>query len=132
MPKSRDEPTRVDAHRAPLDRPRHPKRVPYRQKPADRTPRALSDSFYEEVFAALTTNRDRAIVATAVSAGLRASELLSMRRGMLHAADQTADVIPKGAAAGAVSLSGSAPLRICGSHVTSQSAQLGLPKSQSG
>jgi integrase/recombinase XerC len=51
---------------------------------------------FEEVFAALKTNRDRAIVATAVSAGLRANELLSMRRGMLHAADQTADIIPKG------------------------------------
>jgi integrase len=96
VPKSRDEVTRVDIHRQRFDTPRHQKRAPYRQKLRDRAPRALSDSLYEEVFAALRTNRDRAIVATAVSAGLRASELLSMRRGMLHAANQTADVIPKG------------------------------------
>jgi hypothetical protein len=50
-----------------------------------RAPRALSDNLYEEVFAAMRTNRDRAIVATAVSAGLRASGLLSIRCGMLHA-----------------------------------------------
>ncbi|AGB26817.1 site-specific recombinase XerD (plasmid) [Mycobacterium sp. JS623] len=96
VPKSRGELTRVDAHRQHFDTARHAKRAPYRQKRVDRNPRALSDALYEEVFAALTTNRDRAIVATAVSAGLRASELLSMRRGMLHAADQTADIIPKG------------------------------------
>ena len=96
VPKSREEITRVDAHRQHFDSTRTSPRAPYRQKLRERTPRALSDDFYEEVFAALTTNRDRAIIATAVSAGLRASELLSMRRGMLHAADQTADIIPKG------------------------------------
>jgi integrase len=96
VPKSREEITRIDAHSQRFDTPRHQKRAPYRQKLAQRTPRALSDVLYEDVFAALRSNRDRAIVATAVSAGLRSSELLSMRRGMLHAADQTADIIPKG------------------------------------
>jgi len=96
VPKSRDDLTRLDVHRQHFDNPRPQKRAPYRQKLVERAPRALSDDLYEEVFASLRTNRDRAIVATAISSGLRASELLSMRRGMLHAADQTADVIPKG------------------------------------
>ncbi|MFW0154314.1 tyrosine-type recombinase/integrase (plasmid) [Mycobacterium sp. smrl_JER01] len=98
VPKSRGDITRLDAHGQPFDSPSHheKKRAPYRQKLTDRAPRALSDGLYEEVFATLRTNRDRAIVATAISSGLRASELLSMRRGLLHAADQTAEIIPKG------------------------------------
>ena len=96
VPKSRADLTRLDAHRQHFDSPRPEKRAPYRQKLVDRAPRALSDALYEEVFTSLRTNRDRAIVATAISSGLRASELLSMRRGMLHAADHTADIIPKG------------------------------------
>ena len=98
VPKSRGDITRLDAHRQHFDGPRQheKKRAPYRQKLADRAPRALSDDLYEEVFTSLRTNRDRAVVATAISSGLRASELLSMRRGLLHAADQTAEIIPKG------------------------------------
>mgnify|MGYP000067742697 CR=1 FL=1 len=98
VPKSRGDITRLDAYRQHLDGPRRQekKRAPYRQKLADRAPRALSDDLYEEVFTSLRTNRDRAVVATAISSGLRASELLSMRRGLLHAADQTAEIIPKG------------------------------------
>ncbi|NVN52929.1 hypothetical protein HLY00_2220 [Mycolicibacterium hippocampi] len=98
VPKSRRDISRVDAHRQHFDGPlRHEqKRAPYRQKVAERAPRALSVDLYEEVFTSLRTNRDRAVVATAISSGLRASELLSMRRGLLHAADQTAEIIPKG------------------------------------
>jgi integrase len=96
VPKSRADLTRLDVHRQHFDNPRPQKRAPYRQKVVERAPRALSDDLYDEVFASLRTNRDRAIVATAVSSGLRASELLSMRRGMLHASDQTADVITTG------------------------------------
>lgn len=73
-----------------------PKRAPYRQKIPTKTPRALSDELYDEVFSALRNTRDRALIAVAVGAGLRASELLSMQRGRLWADSFTAEVIPKG------------------------------------
>lgn len=44
-----------------------------------RVPRAIPDELYEQVFAALTSNRDRAIVSLLVSSGVRAQELLGMR-----------------------------------------------------
>ena len=67
VPKSRADLTRLDAHRQHFDSPRPEKRAPYRQKLVDRAPRALSDALYEEVFTSLRTNRDRAIVATAMA-----------------------------------------------------------------
>lgn len=73
-----------------------PKRAPYRQKIPEKAPRALSDELYDEVFAALRSTRDRALIAVAVGAGLRASELLSMQRGRLWADSFTAEVTPKG------------------------------------
>lgn len=72
------------------------RRAPYRQKIPSKAPRALSDELYDEVFSALRNTRDRALVAVAVGAGLRASELLSMQRGRLWADSFTAEVIPKG------------------------------------
>lgn len=96
VPKSRAQLTREDPRRNPMDPPRRGRRAPYRQKVVQRTPRALSDELYEQVFARLRNDRDRAIVATAVSSGMRAGELLSMRRRDLHAADQTVEVLPKG------------------------------------
>jgi integrase len=50
----------------------------YRQKAQQRLPRAIPDELYEQVFAALTSNRDRAIVSLLVSSGARAAELLGM------------------------------------------------------
>lgn len=95
VPRSRSELARAYARVSPNE-PRRTKRAPYRQKIVQRAPRALSDELYEDVFTALTCNRDRAIVASAVSSGMRAGELLSMRRGLLHAGNHTAEVIPKG------------------------------------
>src|SRR3546814_19933535 len=66
VPKSRDDLTRLDVHRQHFDNPRPQKRAPYRQKLVERAPRAPSDDLYEEVFASLRTNHDRAIVATAI------------------------------------------------------------------
>jgi integrase/recombinase XerC len=96
VPRSRAELTRVYAHASPMEPKSRKMRAPYRQKMTKRMPRAISDTLYEDVFSALTCNRDRAIVATAVSSGMRASELLSMRRGLLNAATHTAEIIPKG------------------------------------
>lgn len=97
VPKSRRALERVDAHTSPMEAPRRRgPAAPYRQRLARRTPRALSDDLYEQVFSTLRTTRDRAIVATAVTSGLRASELLSMRRGLLHAGELTTEIEPKG------------------------------------
>lgn len=96
VPKSRRDLTRADAH-MDLMVPRTPtRRAPYRQKVPRRTPRALGDALFDEIFTQLKSTRDKALVATAVGSGMRASELLSMRRGWLHAGTQTAEVIPKG------------------------------------
>ena len=95
--KSRADLTRLDAQSSTLpDSPRPEKRAPYRQKLVDRVPRALSDALYEEVFTRREPTGTGAIVATAISSGPRASELLSMRPRILHAADHTADIIPEG------------------------------------
>jgi integrase/recombinase XerD len=51
----------------------------YRQTLAQRVPRAIPEELYEQVFAALTSNRDRAIISLLVSSGARAAELLGMR-----------------------------------------------------
>lgn len=97
VPKSRRVLERVDAHTSPMDGPRRrDPAAPYRQRLQRRTPRALNDELYERVFSTLRTTRDRAIVATAVTSGLRSSELLSMRRGLLHVGEQTAEIEPKG------------------------------------
>ena len=50
----------------------------YRQREPVARPRALSETLLQNVFAGLRHDRDRALVAVALSSGARASELLSM------------------------------------------------------
>lgn len=97
VPRSRKDRTREFAHRNPMLEPIRGPRAPYRQKAPSRSPRQLPDELFNEFFARLPSNRDRAIIATAVSSGARAGELLSMRPVDLHMGEQTIDVIPKGA-----------------------------------
>jgi integrase len=54
------------------------RRGSYRQKAEQRLPRAIPDALYEELFGALRSDRDRAIVALLVSSGARASEVLGV------------------------------------------------------
>jgi integrase len=54
-------------------------RAPYRQRVVDGPPRALSEDVVNKVFDALTSTRDRALVALYLTTGARASELLGMR-----------------------------------------------------
>lgn len=96
VPKTRRELTRDDGHFNFMTPRTSTRRAPYRQKVTRRTPRALGDALFDEVFTQLKSTRDKAIVATAVGSGMRASELLSMRCGGLHADTQTAEVVPKG------------------------------------
>lgn len=59
----------------------------------------MSDGRWNELFAALRSNRDRAIVALAISNGARASELLGMKGVDVDWRDQLVRVVRKGAQA---------------------------------
>ncbi|MFC8532071.1 tyrosine-type recombinase/integrase [Nocardia sp. NPDC057227] len=70
---------RPGSHRSPMEPPSAGGRAPYRQRAQVKAPRALPDAVFNEFFAVLPSNRDRAIVALGAGAGPRASELLGMR-----------------------------------------------------
>ncbi len=59
----------------------------------------MSDERWNQLFAALRSNRDRAIVALAISNGARASELLGMKGVDVDWGDQLVRVVRKGAQA---------------------------------
>jgi site-specific recombinase XerD len=69
--------SRRNAHHNPMEPWTPGPRGSYRQKAEQRLPRAIPDQLYDRVFAALTSNRDRAIVSLLVSSGARAAELLA-------------------------------------------------------
>ena len=90
----------VNAHHNPLQPWRRPgRRAPYQPKAAERVPRAIPDERFNEVFAALPSHRDRALLAFWISTGARAQELLTVVRGRVDPADQLIGVIRKGSRA---------------------------------
>ena len=68
----------------------------YRQREPVTQPRAISEPLLQNVFAALRHDRDRALVAVALSSGARASELLSMVRDGIDIGLGVVSVVPKG------------------------------------
>jgi integrase len=88
--------SRAGAHRSPMDPPRNQRTGLYRPKLVQRSPRCIPDEKFNELFAALGSHRDRALVAFWVSTGARASELLGARCGDLDAGSQLITVIRKG------------------------------------
>ncbi|PXY17780.1 integrase [Prauserella coralliicola] len=96
----------VPLHRAPGRRPhehhnplkpfRPEGRLRYNPSLAKRKPRAMPDGQWNELFAGLRSNRDRAIVALAISNGARAAELLGVRGVDLDWGDQLIRVVRKG------------------------------------
>ncbi|WP_327115072.1 site-specific integrase [Nocardia sp. NBC_01730] len=70
---------RAGSHRSPIEPAPPNGRAPYRQRARTKAPRALPDAVFDDFFAALPSNRNRAIVSIAVSSGPRADELLRMR-----------------------------------------------------
>jgi site-specific recombinase XerD len=68
----------------------------YRPKVPARMPRAIPDEVFNEIFARLCSNRDRALVAFYVSSGARASELLSLTQGGVDPGRQLVTVVRKG------------------------------------
>ncbi|MFG3001820.1 tyrosine-type recombinase/integrase [Streptomyces sp. NPDC048340] len=96
----RAEDEHLNAHHNPMHAFRHPgRRAPYQPKEPRRTPRGIPDQAFNELFAALPSHRDRALVAFYISAGPRASELLGVSRDRVSPGDQTIGVIRKGSRA---------------------------------
>ncbi len=87
---------RPSAHGNPLVPVARHRRGSYRQKVPERLPRAVPDELWNDLFAAMTSIRDRAILATYVSSAARASELLGMRCGDVDFGRQTITVVTKG------------------------------------
>jgi site-specific recombinase XerD len=90
---------RVHAHHNPMEQWK-PERVGrYRPTVPRRIPRAIPDDRFNELFVALSSNRDRALVAFWISAGVRASELLGVRQCDVDPGQQLISVVRKGSRA---------------------------------
>jgi len=87
---------RAHAHHNPMDRYRDERSGLYRPSVPSRIPRSVPDAEFNEVFARLPSDRDRALVAFYVSTGARASELLSAVQGGVHPGRQVIAVTRKG------------------------------------
>jgi integrase len=87
---------RVLAHRSPLESPAQFGRARLRQRVADPVPRSIPDRLWDELFAAMGCDRDRAMLEFFVSSGARAAELLGLAVEDLDWAGQRIWVISKG------------------------------------
>src|SRR6266699_3397298 len=87
---------RAHAHHNPMEPYRHERAGRYRPQVASRVPRSVPDCDFNEIFAALPSHRDRALVAFYVSTGARASELLSATLGGVEPGRQLITVVRKG------------------------------------
>jgi len=72
---------RPGAHRNPMDPPENHRSGLFRPRLAHRAPRNIPDDRFNDLFAALSCHRDRALVAFWITTGVRAAELLGVRRG---------------------------------------------------
>lgn len=90
---------RPDAHHNPLEPFERGRRAAFQPRLPRQEPRYLPDAAFDELFAALGCNRDRAIVAFYVSTGARASELLGVTCGRVDVGQQLIGVIRKGSGA---------------------------------
>lgn len=87
---------RANAHHNPMERFRPEGRVRYNPKVPRRRPRALNDDAWGALFDALGSNRDRALLALAVSNGARAAEILGLHGSDVDWGNQQVRVIRKG------------------------------------
>jgi integrase len=90
----------LNSHHNPMQPFRSPsRRAAYQPKEPKPAPRTIPDQAFNELFAALVCNRDRALIAFYISTGARASELLGVRQGLVAPEEQTIGVIRKGSRA---------------------------------
>lgn len=90
---------RAHAHHNPMEPQRNERAGLYRPKVPARIPRAIPDDQFNQIFAGLSSNRDRALVAFYVSTAARASELLSATLGGVDPGRQLISVVRKGSGA---------------------------------
>lgn len=91
--------SRAHAHHNPMDA-WMPQRVG-RNRPSvpRRIPRSIPDEWFNTLFAALPSNRDRALVVFWISSGVRASELIGVRQCDIDPGQQLISVVRKGSRA---------------------------------
>jgi integrase len=87
---------RALSHLSPLEPRPATGRARLRQKISDRPPRAIPDERWDELFAAMGCERDRALLEFAVSSGARAAELLGVTADDIDWAGRRIYVISKG------------------------------------
>jgi integrase len=90
---------RAHAHHNPLDPFPRQRSSLFRPRVPQRVPRQIPDAAFNELFAGLGSNRDRALVAFWVSTGARASELLGVTRAGADPGQQLVTVTRKGSGA---------------------------------
>jgi len=90
---------RRNAHRNPRDAVSRERAGRYRPRAQRRIPRSIPDEQFNRLFAALRSNRDRALLAFWVSTGARADELLSTRQADVDPGQQLIRVTRKGSRA---------------------------------
>lgn len=83
-------------HRSPIEPTPSFRRARLRQKGRDCSPRSIPDAQWGELFASLTCDRDRALLAAFISSGARAAEMLGARVEDLDWAGQRLWVVSKG------------------------------------
>jgi len=99
VPLERVKGARPDAHHNPLEPFRPQGRLRCNPPVPRRRPRAMPDERWDDLFAAMRSDRDRAILALAISTGARAGELLGIRGGDVDWGDQLVRVRRKGSGA---------------------------------
>ncbi|MFF1957861.1 tyrosine-type recombinase/integrase [Streptomyces sp. NPDC058220] len=87
---------RVNDHHNPLQRFAPHRRAPLRQRRPPRIPKAIPDQMFNELFAQMTSHRDRALLAFFISTGTRASELVGVPREGTDVGQQLIGVVRKG------------------------------------
>ncbi|MGH2367889.1 MAG: tyrosine-type recombinase/integrase [Chloroflexota bacterium] len=93
-----DQPRRRAAlgHRSPIEPHQRVPRARLRQRVPDRAPRSVPDHLWGELLAAMTCDRDRALLALYVSSGARATELLGLRLEHVDWAGKRIWIVSKG------------------------------------
>ena len=87
---------RPHAHHNPMDEWKPERTGRYRPTVPKRIPRAIPDGWFNQLFASLPSDRDRALAAFWISTGARASELLGMRQCDFKPGEQLISVVRKG------------------------------------
>jgi integrase len=87
---------RPGAHHNPLEPVPVLRRAAYRQKQPQRAPRAIPDGLFDELFAAMGCDRDRALLALYVTTGARPAELLGLVGAYVDYGEQQIAVVRKG------------------------------------